>query len=109
VRLAALRRGLSQAETGQLLADCDRETAADLRGLSGPVAASPARAPCRCRLGMTCRLLGEILGVHESVISVAVSRVTPVLEPHGITPPPSAPASPPWPGSATTPPPAASP
>jgi hypothetical protein len=35
---------------------------------------------------MPYRLLSEVLDVHESVISLAVSRISPLLEPHGITP-----------------------
>jgi len=39
----------------------------------------------RQHLGMPCRLIGQILGVHESSISLATSRVAPLLEQHGIT------------------------
>ena len=39
----------------------------------------------RQHLGMPCRLIAEILGVHESSISLATGRVAPLLEQHGIT------------------------
>ena len=39
----------------------------------------------RQHLGMPCHLIGEILGVHESSISLATSRVAPLLEHHAIT------------------------
>ena len=39
----------------------------------------------RQHLGMPCRLIGEILGVHESSISLATGRIAPLLEQQGIT------------------------
>jgi hypothetical protein len=51
-----------------------------------PFDAIVTAAACRLRLRMPCRLLGEILGVHESAISLATSRITPILQQHGITP-----------------------
>lgn len=42
-------------------------------------------AACRTRLGMTWALLGRLLGVHESSISVPARWAIPVLEEHGIT------------------------
>jgi hypothetical protein len=42
-------------------------------------------AACRLRLGMPCRLLSQLLGAHDSTISLAASRITPLLEEHGIT------------------------
>ena len=39
----------------------------------------------RQHLGMPCRLIAEIPGVHESSISLATGRVAPLLEQHGIT------------------------
>jgi hypothetical protein len=51
-----------------------------------PFEAIVTAAACRLRLRMPCRLLGEILGVHESAISLATSRITPILQQHGITP-----------------------
>jgi hypothetical protein len=42
-------------------------------------------AACHLRLRMPYRLLEEILGVHESTISLAARRVTPLLAAHGIT------------------------
>ena len=35
---------------------------------------------------MPYRLLSEVLGAHETTISAAVTRINPVLAPHGITP-----------------------
>ena len=43
-------------------------------------------AACHQRLRMPCRLLAELLGAHESTISLAARRVIPLLEEHGITP-----------------------
>jgi hypothetical protein len=56
-----------------------------------PFEAIVTAAACRLRLRMPCRLLGEILGVHQSAISLAAGRITPILEHHGITRPPSGP------------------
>ncbi|HEX6520241.1 MAG TPA: ISAzo13 family transposase [Streptosporangiaceae bacterium] len=52
-----------------------------------PPEAVVTAAACRLRLRMPCRLLGEILGVHESAISLTTARITPILAQHGITPP----------------------
>jgi len=43
-------------------------------------------AACHQRLRMPYRLLGKLLGAHESTISLAARRVIPLLEAHGITP-----------------------
>ena len=51
-----------------------------------PCEAIVTAAACHHRLGMPYRLLSELLGAHESTISLAVGRITPVLAPHGITP-----------------------
>ena len=51
-----------------------------------PFEAIVTAAACHHRLGMPYRLLGELLGAHQSTISQAVSRINPVLAPHGITP-----------------------
>jgi hypothetical protein len=51
-----------------------------------PLEAAVTAAACRLRLRMPCRLPGEILGVHESAISLTAGRITPILEQHGITP-----------------------
>jgi hypothetical protein len=50
-----------------------------------PFEAIVTAAACHLRLRMPCRLLEEILGVHESTISIAARRVTPLLAGHGIT------------------------
>jgi Rhodopirellula transposase DDE domain len=50
-----------------------------------PFEAIAAAAACHLRLGMPYRLLSEVLGAHESTISVPVCRITPLLEEHGIT------------------------
>ena len=50
-----------------------------------PFEAIVTAAACHLRLGMPCRLLSEILGVHESTISLAASRIAPLLAQHGIT------------------------
>ena len=59
-----------------------------------PAAACPSRLPfkaivtaaaCHQRLRMPYRLLGQLLGAHESTISLAARRVIPLLEEHGIT------------------------
>jgi hypothetical protein len=51
-----------------------------------PFEAIVAAACCHARLAMPCRLLGELLGAHESTISLAARRITPLLADHGITP-----------------------
>jgi hypothetical protein len=55
-----------------------------------PYEAIVTAAACRLRLGMPWRLLGELLGAHESTISLAARRLIPLLEEHGITPHPGA-------------------
>ena len=50
-----------------------------------PFEAIVTAAACHLRLGMPYRLLSEILGVHESTISLAASRIAPLLAQHGIT------------------------
>jgi Rhodopirellula transposase DDE domain len=50
-----------------------------------PFSAIVTAAACRQRLRIPFRLLGEILGAHESTVSLAVGRAIPVLEQHGIT------------------------
>jgi hypothetical protein len=52
-----------------------------------PYAAIVTAAACHLRLRMPYRLLGELLGAHETTISLAAGRVIPLLEQHGITPP----------------------
>ena len=42
-------------------------------------------AACHQRLGMTYRLLGQLLGARSSTVSLAARRITPILEQHGIT------------------------
>jgi transposase len=51
-----------------------------------PLEAIVTAAACHLRLRMPYRLLGEILGVHQSTISLAAGRITPLLTRHGITP-----------------------
>jgi Rhodopirellula transposase DDE domain len=51
-----------------------------------PFGAIVTAAACHQRLRMPFRLLEELLGVHESTISLATRRVTPLLAAHGITP-----------------------
>jgi transposase len=51
-----------------------------------PFEAIVTAAACHHRLGMPYRLLSEVLGAHESTISQAVRRISPLLAPHGITP-----------------------
>jgi Rhodopirellula transposase DDE domain len=51
-----------------------------------PFEAIVTAAACHLRLGMTYSLLSELLGAHESTISLATGRITPLLEKHGITP-----------------------
>ena len=50
-----------------------------------PFEAIVTAAACHLRLRMPYRLLSEILGVHESTISLAAGRIAPLLAPHGIT------------------------
>jgi len=50
-----------------------------------PFAAVVTAAACRQRLGMPYPLLSELLGAHESTISLAARRVIPLLAQHGIT------------------------
>jgi hypothetical protein len=50
-----------------------------------------AAAACRIRLGMTWALLGHLLGVCGSSISVPGNAAIPILEKHGITAPPARP------------------
>jgi hypothetical protein len=49
------------------------------------LAAAVTAAVARQRHGMTCHLLGQLLGVDESTISLATCRITPLLAQHGIT------------------------
>jgi hypothetical protein len=51
-----------------------------------PYQAIVTAAACHLRLRMPFRLLGELLGAHESTISLAAGRITPLLAEHGITP-----------------------
>jgi len=51
-----------------------------------PFEAIVTAAACRLRLRMPCRLLEELLGAHESAISLATGRITPLLAAAGITP-----------------------
>jgi hypothetical protein len=51
-----------------------------------PFEAIVTAAACHHRLAMPYRLLSEVLGAHQSTISAAVTRINPVLAPHGITP-----------------------
>ena len=44
----------------------------------------------RQRLGMPCRLIGTLLGVDESTVSLATRRIAPLLEQQGITITPAA-------------------
>ena len=50
-----------------------------------PYEAIVTAAACRLRLGMPWRLLGALLGAHESTISLAAGRLIPLLQEHGIT------------------------
>jgi hypothetical protein len=56
-----------------------------------PYQAIVAAACCHLRLAMPYRLLAELLGAHESTISLATRRITPVLAAHGITAQPGRP------------------
>jgi hypothetical protein len=51
-----------------------------------PFEAIVTAAACHLRLGMTYSLLSELLGAHESTISLAAGRITPLLAEHGILP-----------------------
>jgi len=51
-----------------------------------PFEAIVTAAACHLRLRMPYRLLAGLLGAHQSTISLAARRVTPLLEDHGITP-----------------------
>ena len=51
-----------------------------------PFGAIVTAAACHLRLRMPYGLLEELLGAHESTISLATRRVTPLLAAHGITP-----------------------
>jgi transposase len=51
-----------------------------------PLAAVVTAAARHHRLAETYRQLGDLLGVHESTVSLAVRRITPILQQHGITP-----------------------
>ncbi|HET6186395.1 MAG TPA: hypothetical protein VFE59_05285, partial [Trebonia sp.] len=51
-----------------------------------PFEAIVTAAACHLRLRMPCRLLGELLGAHETTISLAARRIIPLLAEHGITP-----------------------
>jgi hypothetical protein len=51
-----------------------------------PFEAIVTAAACHHRLGMPYRLLGDLLGAHQSTISLAARRITPALALHGITP-----------------------
>jgi hypothetical protein len=51
-----------------------------------PFEAIVAAAACHLRLGMTYYLLSQLLGAHDSTISLAAGRITPLLAEHGITP-----------------------
>jgi hypothetical protein len=51
-----------------------------------PYDAIATAAACHLRLRMPYRLLSELLGAHESTISLATRRITPILARHGITP-----------------------
>ena len=50
-----------------------------------PFGAIVAAACCHVRLAMPYRLLSELLGAHETTISLAARRITPLLAAHGIT------------------------
>ena len=51
-----------------------------------PYPAIVTAAACHLRLRMPYRLLGELLGAHQSTISLAVRRLAPLLEEHRLTP-----------------------
>jgi hypothetical protein len=56
-----------------------------------PFEAIVTAAACRARLRMPCRLLEQLLGAHESTISLATGRIAPILGQHGIIPDPAGP------------------
>lgn len=56
-----------------------------------PFEAIVAAACCHIRLAMPYRLLGELLGAHESTISLTARRVIPLLAAHAITAQPGRP------------------
>jgi Rhodopirellula transposase DDE domain len=56
-----------------------------------PFPAIVAAACCHIRLAMPYRLLAELLGAHESTISLAARRIIPLLAAHGITAQPGRP------------------
>jgi hypothetical protein len=56
-----------------------------------PFEAIVAAAACRQRLNMTYALLSQVLGAHDSTISLAVGRAIPLLEEQGITAGPGTP------------------
>jgi hypothetical protein len=51
-----------------------------------PYEAIVTAAACRLRLRMTWRLLGELLGVDGTTVTLAASRAIPLLQAHGIAP-----------------------
>jgi hypothetical protein len=51
-----------------------------------PYQAIVTAAACHLRLRMPYRLLGDLLGTHQSTISLAAGRIIPLLAEHGITP-----------------------
>jgi hypothetical protein len=56
-----------------------------------PFGAIVTAAACHLRLRMPYRLLEDLLGAHESTISLAARRIIPLLEQHGITAQPGRP------------------
>jgi Rhodopirellula transposase DDE domain len=56
-----------------------------------PFDAIVTAAACHLRLRMPYRLLSELLGAHESTISLAARRIIPLLAAHGITAQPGRP------------------
>jgi Rhodopirellula transposase DDE domain len=61
---------------------------------SGPpgkltLAAAVTAAICQRRLGMPCRLLGQLLGTDPSTVSLATRRIRPLLGQHAVTPAPA--------------------
>ena len=51
-----------------------------------PFAAAVAATACHHRAGVSYRLLGQLLGVDASTVSLAARRITPSLAQHAITP-----------------------
>jgi transposase len=51
-----------------------------------PFGAAVAAVACHHQAGVSYRLLSQILGVDQSTISLAASRITPLLAQHGISP-----------------------